>query len=305
MPSRISDLILSADVDLSSNVSNNGIRSGSNDLHAEVSHGPRDSSARTDSTSSCLVSTQGSQAQPIAVSTPNPTTVDLTSPANNDVTHSIHRTLLAPILPGSPVPDVTKSPPVKKRKLNSDVEGIPDNATVAAIRAQRTARSRRLGFYSTIPQRSTPSKDTQVEDNAKNEEKKRYLEFPESLETEAILTVAKLSSSPVEMHRLLGKLQGFVRKLQFVLGQSYRIHVLVESAIPGMDINRKYRGCIPIVSSTLLPAIESDVLGSSIVANTMNTTLSVPEVVAKAGNVVRITAFDLVSTPAESSLQLS
>lgn len=108
-----------------------------------------------------------------------------------------------------------------------------------------------------------------------------------TLEQEVVITAAKLSKDPACVKVLLENLQSLSRQLQKVLGSQYRIHVLLESAVPGVEINRNYRGCITLYSSTLLPDIEADVVGLSIAAAVMCETLEVAECVCVSDNSVR------------------
>ncbi len=83
------------------------------------------------------------------------------------------------------------------------------------------------------------------------------------------------------------------------------MHVLIESAIYGHEINRKYRGCIPIHSITLLPAIEAEVVGSSVAAVCTCESLHIGEPVEIGNQAVRIEDFDLMSKPRASPICLS
>ena len=190
--------------------------------------------------------------------------------------------------------------PSKRHRL--DMSGSSrSEAQEAGLVAQQSARKRCRGFLSSNRQRSGSS--TSKKSQSKNID--RFNKLMNKLEYEALITAAKLSDDLVAAHSLLKNTQDFCRKVQIGLGKKYRIHVVLESAIPGRDIHRKYRGIIPVFSNTLLPALESGVLSSSIVAGSMSEALEVAERVALLGHAIAIEDFDLTATPTSPSLRLS
>lgn len=83
------------------------------------------------------------------------------------------------------------------------------------------------------------------------------------------------------------------------------MHVLIESAISGIEINRKYRRFVPLFSYTILPAIEATAIESAAAAMVMTEGLAVCKGVASSDKAVEVYLFDLVSAPKAPKIRLS
>ena len=190
----------------------------------------------------------------------------------------------------------TRTPQSKKRKISELSE-------VVQIEGRRINDPKHKSSH-----KSVPFLNFQESVNVDHRTKQACESFSErmnALEKEALLVAAGLGSDPASLHALFEKLQEFCRKIQRILGNQYRLHVLVESAISGVEVNRKYRGCVPLFSSTLLPAISSTTVGSAVASVVLSEGLAIFEAVASADKAVEIDTFDLISTLKAPELRLS
>lgn len=167
--------------------------------------------------------------------------------------------------------------PLNKKRQFEQVNEISD----AAVHAHSIARSRRRGLAATNLQGyRNPSRPASAARKIKNKNANVIFSYRLlDLMDEVLSITTNLSDDPTKIHGLHASLQDFGRKVQILLGKSYRLHILVESAIPNRDICRKYRGCVPLFSTTLLPAFEVKSACKGMVAGMLTEALSISECV--------------------------
>lgn len=101
------------------------------------------------------------------------------------------------------------------------------------------------------------------------------------LRVEARFYASSLADKPAMALELLEKVQIMMARIQDALGQRVRFHGIMEVGAPESDDKFKTRHVIPIHSGTLIPAFHVDLLGSSVVAQSLCETLAIAEYVAR------------------------